>query len=340
LEEYSYDAELAGLQYSVSLDTRGLYMELSGYNDKLLVLLEQVVKTMKDLTIKDERFEIVKERLKRGYNNWELQSSFHQVGDYIYWLNSEFDFLVEELAAELPGITAEATRQFQRQMLSQLYIEVYVHGNVYKEEALTMTNMVETILRPRQLPRSQRPINRSLILPPGSNYTFQKTLKDPANVNHCIEYWLFTGDKGNHVTRAKTLLLDQLVHEPAYNQLRTKEQLGYVVFSGVRSFATTYGFRWLIQSERSPEYLESRINAFIDCLAKTLEEMSEDEFERHKRSLVVRRLKKLENLASESNRHWSQIAGEYYDFAIGKRDDCERFQFQAFSPPAIYSTTY
>lgn len=318
LEEYSYDAELAGLQYNVSLDSRGLFLDISGYNDKLPVLLEQVTTTMRDLDIKEDRFDIIKERLTRGYNNWQLQSSYHQVGDYTNWLNAEErDYIVEELAAELPNITVEAVRLFQKQMLGQLHIEVYVHGNMYREDALKVTDMVESILKPRILPRAQWPILRSLILPPGSNYVFNKTLKDPANVNHCIETWFYAGDKGDRGVRAKTLLIDQMIHEPAFDQLRTKEQLGYIVFSGARGFSGTYGLRFLLQSEMTPEYLDSRIEAFLTRFGETLAKMSDSEFEGHKRSLVIRRLEKLRNLDQESSRHWTQIANEYYDFELG-----------------------
>nr|XP_036584366.1 zinc protease [Colletotrichum truncatum]KAF6793884.1 zinc protease [Colletotrichum truncatum] len=320
LEAYSYDAELAGLQYSVKLDARGLFLDLSGYNDKLEVLLEQVLITMRDLKIKDKRFKIIKDRLNLGYNNWELQEPFSQVSDYMTWLNSERGYVVEECLAELPNITAEDVRQFKKQMLSQMHIETYVHGNLYKEDALKLTDMIETILEPRVLPRPQWPVIRSLIVPPGSNYIYKKTLKDPANVNHCIEVWLYVGDKGDRLVRAKTMLLDQMSHEPAFDQLRTKEQLGYVVFSGVRSFTTTYGFRFIIQSERTPEYLESRIEAFLNLFSNNLDSMSESDFESHKRSLIVKRLEKLKNLGEESNRHWPQIASEYHDFESAQQD--------------------
>jgi insulysin len=96
LEEYSYDAELAGLQYNVSLDSRGLVIEVSGYNDKLPVLLEQVLMTMRDLEIRDDRFDIIKERLTRGYRNWELQQPFTQISEYTSWLITEHDHVVEE----------------------------------------------------------------------------------------------------------------------------------------------------------------------------------------------------------------------------------------------------
>ncbi|CAM1505623.1 Fc.00g112600.m01.CDS01 [Cosmosporella sp. VM-42] len=321
LEEYSYDAELAGLQYNVTLDQRGLLIDMSGYNDKLPVLLEQVVTTMRDIELKEERFAIIKERLTRGYSNWQLQSSYHQVGDYTNWLSSEaHTFIVEQLALELPTITVEAVRQFQKQMLAQMHIEVYVHGNMYKEDALKVTDMVVSTLNPRVLLQSQWAIRRSLILPPKSNYVFKKTLKDPANVNHCIETWFYIGDKGDREVRAKAQLLDQMIHEPAFDQLRTKEQLGYIVFSGVRAFTTTYGIRFLLQSEKAPEYLDSRIEAFLTMFGEKLENMSETEFEGHKRSLIVRRLEKLRNLDQESSRHWTQIVGEYYDFELAQLD--------------------
>lgn len=317
LEEYSYDAELAGLQYSVSMDSRGLFIHLSGYNDKLPVLLQQVLITMRDLEIKKDRFDIIKERLSRAYRNWAFQQPFHQVGDYTVWLTQEHDFVVEELMAELPTVDAEDVRCFQKDLLSQLHMECYVHGNLYKEDALRLTDMIESSLKPRCLPRAQWPISRSLIFPPGSNYLYRKTLGDPENVNHCIEYWLYVGDKADRMVRAKTLLLDQILHEPAFDQLRTKEQLGYVVFSGSRSSWTTQGFRFLIQSEKTAPYLDSRIEAFLSGYEKTLGEMSESEFEGHKRSLIVKRLEKMKNLDQETNRHWTQIYGEYYDFEIG-----------------------
>ena len=317
LEEYSYDADLAGLQYNVTLDSRGLFVEVSGYNDKLPVLLEQVLITMRDLEIRDERFDIVKERLSRGYKNWELQQPFTQIGDYISWLTSEHDFVVDQLEAELPGITVEATRAFHKQLISQMHIEAYVHGNLYREDSLKLTTMIENTLKPRVLPKDQLPILRSLMFPAGANYLYKKTLKDPANVNHCIEYYLHIGSKGDRMVRAKTQLLDQIIHEPAFDQLRTKEQLGYVVFSGLRGCSTTYGFRFIIQSERASEYLESRIDSFLSAQATALSNMSDTEFESHKRAVVVKRLEKVKNLDQETGRHWAQIANEYYDFEAG-----------------------
>ncbi|KAI5302428.1 Insulinase (Peptidase M16), partial [Ascosphaera atra] len=54
LMEYSYDAELAGLSYSLYPSSFGFEVSVSGYNDKLPVLLQKVLATMRDLKIRQD----------------------------------------------------------------------------------------------------------------------------------------------------------------------------------------------------------------------------------------------------------------------------------------------
>ncbi len=317
LEEYVYDAELAGLDYQIAGHSMGIEIQVYGYNDKLPVLLEKVLTTMRDLEVRPERFEIVKERLLRGMRNWDYQSPYNQVSDFTRWLNVEKGFINDELLTELERLTAEDVQTFYPYLLRQMHVETLVHGNLYKEDALHLTNLVEHILKPRPLLQAHLPVRRNLIFPPGRSYVYQRTLKDPKNVNHCIEYSLHVGDRADRILRSKTLLMDQMTHERAFDQLRTKEQLGYVVWSGIRVAETTMAYRIIIQSEKTPEYLESRIDAFLESYEESIREMSESVFEGHKRSLITKRLEKLKNLTQESGRLWSHIDNEYFDFKLG-----------------------
>ncbi|RDW92852.1 a-pheromone processing metallopeptidase Ste23 [Aspergillus mulundensis] len=320
LVEYSYDAELAGLDYNLSASIFGLDVSVGGYNDKMAVLLEKVFTSMRDLVINPDRFRIIKERLTRGYKNAEYQQPYYQVGDYTRYLTAERGWLNEQYAAELEHVEAEDVKAFFPQILRQNHIEVLAHGNIYKEDALRMTDTVESILNSRTLPQSQWYVRRNVIIPPGSNFVYERPLKDPANVNHCIEYYLFLGNIDDEILRSKLLLFAQMTDEPAFDQLRSKEQLGYVVWSGARYSATTIGYRVIIQSERTAQYLESRIDSFLTNFGKTLETMSEDEFEGHKRSVINKRLEKLKNLGSETSRFWTHIGSEDYDFVQNETD--------------------
>ena len=320
LVEYSYDAEIAGLTYGLGSYGVGLDIDVSGYSDKMHVLLEKVLVSMRDLVVKPDRFKIVKERLQRGYRNWDFQQPYHQVGDFTRWLGAEKGWINQDYLAELPHLTVEEISSFYPQLLRQVHIEVLAHGNIYKEDALRITNLIESTLRPRPLPQSQWQVFRNLILPEGSDFTYRRPLGDPANVNHCIEYYLFVGSLTDRVLKAKLILLAQLTDEAGFDQLRTKEQLGYVVFTGSRSAASTMGYRVIIQSERSPEYLETRINAFLASFGKSLDRMPDEEFESHKQSLITKRLEKLKNLDQESSRFWNHISNEYFDFSKNETD--------------------
>nr|POE72795.1 putative zinc protease [Quercus suber] len=320
LVEYSYDAEIAGLIYDISTHSQGIDVTVNGYNDKIAVLLEKVLISMRDLEIKQERFDIVKERLLRAYKNFDYQEPFRQVQSTTRGLATAQYFTHLEMLDELDSITAQEVREFVPQLLRQFHIEALVHGNMYKEDALRISDLVSATMKPKPLPQSQWPVRRSVIFAPGSNYYYQRTLTNPDNVNHCIEYVLMFGDIQDRELRAKIFLLDQIAHEPCFDTLRTKEQLGYVVGSGAIFMNTTAAYRVLIQSERDCEYLDTRIDSFLYAFDKTIAELSASEFEEHKVSVINKRLETLKNLASETNRFWHHISGEMLDFEAVYRD--------------------
>lgn len=326
LDEYSYDAELAGLNYGIESTPSGLSVTVHGYNDKLSVLLEKVLITLRDLKIQPDRFDIMKEKLERRLRNWDFQQPYNQVGEFTRWLNSDRGLLSSDLLADLPAVTSQDVQSFAADLLRQFHVDTLAHGNLYKRDALALTDLILRTLSPRPLPLSQWPLKRALLFPPGADYRYEKPLKDPANVNHCIEYILQVGDRTDRASKALLLLTAQMTEEPAFDQLRTKEQLGYVVFTGLSLAATTHAYRVIIQSERTPEYLETRIDAFLEGFVGAIEQMSDGDFESYKRAAINKRLENLKYLDQESDRLWQHITAEYVDFESGTF-------FSSFVPP-------
>jgi insulysin len=314
LSEYSYDADLSGLVYNASATALGIDVNIGGYSDKLPVLLEKVLRSMKALKVNPERFKVIKERLMRGFKNWDFQQPYYQVGNYVRWLTYEKAWINHQYAAEVPRIEAEDVQAFIPHILGHNHIEILAHGNLYKEDALKMANLVESILKPRPLPQSLWHLRRNMVLPSGSNFTHVRDLADPANVNHTIEYDLFIGDRTDRNLKVKAQVFAQMLQEPTFDQLRTKEQLGYVVFSGARTCIASIFYRVLIQSEREPDYLEGRIESLLLRFRSDLEKMSDSEFEAHRRSVITQKQEKLKNLGSETGRMADNIENEYFDF--------------------------
>lgn len=67
LTEVSYAAELASLRYDFSPDVHGVQVSLSGYNDKLPVLLATVLQKIKSIKVDPSRFADMKEDVSTAF---------------------------------------------------------------------------------------------------------------------------------------------------------------------------------------------------------------------------------------------------------------------------------
>lgn len=93
---------------------------------------------------------------------------------------------------------------------------------------------------------------------------------------------------------------------------------GYIVFSGPRRANGVQGLRFIIQSEKAPHYLESRVEAFLCTMEKAVEEMNEEAFQKHIQALAIRRLDKPKKLSAECAKHWGEIISQQYNFDRGE----------------------
>lgn len=109
-------------------------------------------------------------------------------------------------------------------------------------------------------------------------------------------------------------LLVQIISEPCFNILRTKEQLGYIVFSGIRRSNGVQGLRVIVQSERHPSYVDQRVEAFLTKMEGYIADMTPEEFEKHKEALAAQRLERPKKLSALSVRFWSEITSQQYNF--------------------------
>ena len=63
LAEITYDADIAGLSYSVANADDGIVVAVGGYNDKLDVLLKTVLEKIRGLVVLPERLQVMQEKV-------------------------------------------------------------------------------------------------------------------------------------------------------------------------------------------------------------------------------------------------------------------------------------
>lgn len=148
-----------------------------------------------------------------------------------------------------------------------------------------------------------------------SEYVWQIPVPNKSEVNGSVIYEIYVGDPSDITLRNHLSLFSQIAAEPCFDILRTKQQLGYIVSGHASQSTGTMGYTVLVQSERDPVYVETRIEAFLDGLKEIIEEMSEEEFEKHKQSLIAKKEEKPKNLGEETKRFWGRIQDRYFEFS-------------------------
>ena len=63
LTEYTYDADLAGLAYNFGAQSLGVSIFLNGYNDKLPDLTRRIIGAARNLHVRQDRLEVMKEKV-------------------------------------------------------------------------------------------------------------------------------------------------------------------------------------------------------------------------------------------------------------------------------------
>ena len=354
LAEYSYYADCGGLSYDVRNTNKGLVLIFYGYHDKLGTLMVKTLNEMKNMgdanspnsPCSEDIFDRLKERLLRQYAN----SVFAQ--PYSHCITASLECLEHprwnnlEKHAALSTLTMMDFKSFCSLLLKSMFAEVFVMGNISPEASQALSLDVIKTLNCEKLVESQFPTRRGVLLECGKNYVYQQnaTLFNPDEVNSAIENLYFVGpqcgftsvddepanadmklesvvhdrdvSRWSPLAMSSTLtLVCHLLEEPAFDQLRTKEQLGYLVHSSGAIVGGRDCLRVIVQSNaRDPVYLDQRIESFLKSyFEETLSQLTDDSLLDNKKSCIENLLEKPKNLNRESARYWSEISsGQYF----------------------------
>lgn len=317
LNETVYLANVAKLESSTSVSGNSIEVKISGFSDKLSALAGKIFGELKNFTVKPDRFQVIKEELARTYRNTNMkplkQSSYLRL-----CVLKEKAWKVEDKLKHLLDFGPEELQEFIPQLFNEIFVEALVHGNMTREEALSLGEVVSSSLPNGGLPPGKKPRDRVISLPKGKNLLLEAPVKNQAEENSVVEmYFQGPQDLGEPSIGDRALLdlVEQIMFEPIYDQLRTKEQLGYRVDCGVRVTYRVLGFCMRVQSaEYTPPYLQARMEVFLRQFRQDLANMDEDEFENHREALILQKQHKDYSLGEEGDRLWEQIWENRYIF--------------------------
>ncbi len=307
--ETLYMAELAGLTYGIDNDHNGFFIVVSGYNEQLPAFLDALLRRMKTLRIVPEKLRQKKEYLTRLLDNVAYSPPLTLLKHAFMEMKFDYEFSTPQLRAALDTITTDSLQQWSHQLFEQTRVTVLINGNASRKQ---VKRMIEGI-KPYVSVEFQ---NQKEVLQKLAPKTLEKNTCHISYTNEDFSIFMVNTAVDQKIkTRATYQLLTSLMSTPFYNQLRTQEQLGYMVsvFYNENNRFPTMNF--IIQSpEYSPETLDQRISTFFKNFRKTLSEITEQQLDDLKISTIAGILSDPQTLAEQSMNFWIDLNDDFIDF--------------------------
>ncbi|CAI8033878.1 Nardilysin-like [Geodia barretti] len=334
----------AELTYSMGLSAtpQGLQLTFSGFSDPNIMTryIGNTVLKMKDYDALVKVFDIVREKRRDFLENYKYSNlPYRYIYNYIQQVVMERPYwkLEEELAVVNDvNITADDVIQHAVKLFTDASFLCFAHGNINQELAREYTMLVSDTLTPSP---------SASLLPPSGGYQRQRvTLADPGSYSVTLPT-LNPSDKNSAVNvvfqvgppcsapgssagspceeqyvsaTAHLGLIDHIIGDQCFYQLRTVEQLGYVVFCFQTANSGITSFQAVVQSqEYNASYVLGEIDKFLEDFEVSTIANFTDETLAASKELYARTLrKKSQTLRDESDRLWGEILSgrEQFDY--------------------------
>ena len=316
LNEFSYPATLAGVNLSLANDERGIVLSLSGYNDSLEKLCSMGLEHMKKLSLNDERFEATKENMLRSLKNFSKEPAYQHARLLARQWRQEIVYTPSEQIPVLEKMSRKDIETCLEQLWSPLFIEALVYGNVRADQALDLTRKISSELGVQPLAESEAFAPAYLEWPSPRKIVHAQELDTN---NSCFRFDLKFGPKDLQ-TRMLAELLENFMGEPFYSEMRTRQQLGYIVWSGSYQDDINSYLTFIIQSgTHSADALGSKVKAFLPLLIEQWKALPEDEFLALKKAVKEKLLEKPKTIPEKASQFFHLAFNEKAQFDLNQQ---------------------
>lgn len=313
LGELRNAAGQAGSGYGLAATERGMELRLYGYSDPLPSLFDTLLVELAEHEIDPERFERVKADLARRLRNSDEDPVLGQTVRRLNQFLARGAVSPEALGEALADVTPDDLRAQRERWLGQHRLTMLVHGNITASGAAELGERARTMLPPSADAPAVQP---EVALLPGRSY--RHAMRISHNDSALLAY--YQGANSSLRERALYALTGRMLSAPYFSELRTREQLGYVVFARSHAVRDLPGLMLYVQSPSTdPALLQLYSDRFMTRHTQTLRELDESEFQRFKAGLANRLTADAQNLHELSQRYWRAIGDDNPNFNTAER---------------------
>ncbi len=314
LNEFSYPASLAGLNYDISRAGRGISLRIDGFDAKQSVLLERVLAALHRASIDPTAFdskvfarvhEEYRRELRDNVNRPPYELLRNDVGNVLIgnlWTDAE-------LLQHSDRISAAELQKFARQLLARIHIDMLVYGNDVAADAQGLGDRVARQLLAHARTITPPPVR---IMRLGA-HDYRRTITAP-HADSALLWYRQAGDNSK-TTRVALGVSAQMIGSDFYTQLRTQQQFGYIVAAFPMPLRDVPGLVFLAQSTKAgPAQLAAAYRAFLQRWSQRDAQELKPLFELYRTTLAQKLAEAPKNFGEAGERLWQDINSGYREF--------------------------
>ncbi|WOJ96543.1 insulinase family protein [Congregibacter brevis] len=306
VREYTYPTLLAGVGFNFYSHGQGISMRVSGYNEKQFALVEELLTKIWEQEFDPARFERIRRSLVLGLQNTVARRPTSQLIDDLRRALSTGSYDEEDLIAALEKLDVEALDAYRDEFWESVKIEGLLYGNYVRSDVQTMSETLDVLLQTGAGAPALAP--EVLRIAEGDDLELRAQIQH----NDAVVAWYLQGEGQTWRDRAMVSLTAQITESGFFQQLRTEQQLGYIVSSFAWPQYDVPALMLLIQSpSHSAEHVYGAMQQF---LLDTAKDITEEQFDRHRQALINATLKPQENLGQRAEFYWQSLATREWDF--------------------------
>lgn len=309
IEDY-YDAELAGIQYSLYAHQGGLTLQLSGLSEMQPVLLEKLLYSLQCHKVSPTRFELLKQQLINRWENTKNNKAIPKFFAKLSTLLQPNNPSAAEMSQELNKLSYQNYLAFCETLFHDVYLDVLIHGNWLKSQSNNMADIIKQAFKGKY--GNQNAVSCPVVNLKNRGRLIQNIELDKDDHAGVIYYPLTEKDNRSI---AITMMTSHLLSPLFFQQMRTEKQFGYLVGVGYVPINRYPGIAFYIQSPHTGAIeLIKAIDLFIGDSLSELSDISDQVWEQIKSGLASQLQEKDQSLRIKSQRFWGAICNKDDEF--------------------------
>ncbi|WP_159339809.1 MULTISPECIES: pitrilysin [Leclercia] len=296
LDQLSNQAAVGGIGFSTNANN-GLMLNANGYTQRLPQLFKALLEGYFSYTATEEQLEQAKSWYAQMMDSAEKGKAFDQAIMPVQMLSQVPYFQREERRELLPSITLDDVMAYRAALKTNARPEFLVVGNMSEDQAKNLAQDVRTQLGAKGTEWCR---NQDVLVEKQQNVIFEKA---GSSTDSALAAVFVPTGYDEYASSAYSAVLGQIVQPWFYTQLRTEEQLGYAVFAFSMNVGRQWGMGFLLQSsDKQPDYLWQRFQAFFPQAEAKLRAMKPEEFAQIQQAVIAQIMQPPQTLAEEASK--------------------------------------